>query len=117
MLAANITQNPAMTPTSTDWRTFTRPRVPVASASTYWSVGSDPPLAWRDAGGGARAAVDEGVDRRRSAPLVRRKRLRGPLAERHRRRRRDPPSEPAPPLPVEGCALRRGVRTRAERLV
>ena len=60
--------------------------------------------------------------RRRARPilaealaLLRRARLRRHVAERHRRRRRHPPAEPAAPLPVEGGAVPRGLRAPARR--
>ena len=43
--------------------------------------------------------------------------LRRHLAQRHRRRCRHPPAQPAAPLPVEGSAVPRGLRAAAQRLV
>ena len=48
---------------------------------------------------------DEGADHRGRPPPLRRTRLRLDEPHRDRRRGRDPPAEPAAPLPVEGSAL------------
>ena len=49
--------------------------------------------------------------------MLRPQRLRGHVAQRHRRRRRHPPAQPAPPLRVQGGAVRRGVRAAPVGLV
>ena len=93
--------------------------------STYWSVGrgrysvqmaADHPIEVRAAVDAA-APHDAGADPRRGRGLLRHDRVRGHVAQRHRRRRRHPPAEPAAPLPVQGGAVRRGVRAPALGLV
>ena len=58
----------------------------------------------------ASAPTTAGADTRRSPPAVRRARLRGHLAQRHRRGRGHPPAEPVAPLRLEGGAVPGGVR-------
>src|SRR3954451_16417328 len=64
----------------------------------------------RGDGDGGGHAVDPRADPHLGVPPLRRERLRRHVAERQPRRRRHPPAEPAPPLPVEGGALPRGLR-------
>ena len=94
--------------------------------NVYLLVGrQSPPVAWRrwpriPRRGTARRtgrAHDAGVDPRRGGDLLRHDRLRGHVAQRHRRRRRHPPAQPAAPLPVQGGAVRRGLRAPAVGLV
>ena len=96
------------------------------AATTYWSVGRRPSSVWRMAR--RRPRRTHATPARRSARPGRRSstrpstcfaddRLRGHVAQRHRRRRRHPPAQPAAPLPVQGGAVRRGLRAPAVGLV
>ena len=89
---------------------------------TYWSVGR--PVAGRmarrvvgdrDAArpAGRRIRATRDAILAEALALLRRARLRRHVAERHRRRRRHPPAQPAAPLPVQGGAVRRGLRAPA----